>query len=180
MGSKLNLITHSDISTETKQNWHNDKSHYYYYLKNGFKTSVSTVLIPLGVMGVWDSFTKNPAFIHIFGSNGLLISILAIIAGILNIWICDRVYEHYLLKKEEKHLHEREEVDRQLSTQEKEIQELSHQLAEEEAKLLVDEKILNLLEQKLNNIESEHNHQKNTLETEYKQVLDRFMSDLNE
>ena len=172
-------ITHSDISCETKDVWKESDGRRNYYLKNGFKTSVSTVLIPLGVMGVWDSFTHNPVFTQIFGTNGFLISVLAIVAGILNIWICDRIYEHYLLKKEEKQLHEKEEVDRQLSTQEQEIKELSQQLAEEEAKIIVDEEILRLLEQKLNNLESEHQHQKHTLEKEYQQVVDRFLKDLN-
>ena len=85
-------LTHSDISLETKNVWKKNNGRKYYYLKNGFKTSVSTVLIPVGVMGVWDSFTHNPVFTQVFGANGLLISILAIVAGVLNIWICDRVY----------------------------------------------------------------------------------------
>lgn len=179
MGSKLNLITHSDISTETKEQWHNDNGQLYYYLKNGFKTSVSTVLIPIGVMGVWDSLTHNPTFTQVFGTNGLIISILAIVIGVLNIWICDRVYEHYLLSKEQKNSEDKKELNHQIHHQEEEIQELSHQLAEQKARILVDEETRKLLEEKLNNLESEHCHQRDHLEEEYTKVIDRFMEDLN-
>ena len=162
----FDLITHKDIKPETKKYWKETHGRRDYYLKNGVKSSFSNVLLPIGALGLWEWWTKNPAFIRVFGNNGLIISILAIITGLTIIWVCDRIYEHYQLVQVEKQQTQYHELNNHINQDDEKILELTHELAELRVQQAVDEEATHILEKELHDLQSEHQHNQETIEKE--------------
>lgn len=173
MGFKLELITHKDITPSTKKWWVETGGRRYFYLKNGFKSSASNVLLPIGVLGLWEWWTKNPVFHHLFGDDGFIISLLAVILGLGIIWFCDRVYEHYLLKREE-------ELDTRIRSTDEQLEELLHQVAILNTEQLLEKETREILEDRLDELRDEHENNRSLVERSFNRTVERFLKDLNE
>jgi hypothetical protein len=101
-------LRHDDIDPEVREYWKNSGLRVLFYLKNGVKSSTSTVLIATGVGGIWEIATHNPVMAK-WGVGAIDLSIFSLILGLAIIWIIDWFCEH----KKQEHIQEQRKKEQE-------------------------------------------------------------------
>ena len=189
MVSKLAKITHSDIPKDIKEDWKHD-GQLEFWINKGWKTSISPLLIVTGFTGLFENICHHPVILMWLGVDNITPSIFLIFLGILNIWICDRVYEHYKLRKRQEQKGKELQSSLKIEEQEKTINSLSRQIAEAETEILIEKQKQEILEEKIRKLtqpqtttddnpkDDSNDKSKRHRTQELRNTVDKFVEDL--